>query len=132
MRLLLVGTLGLFLYACGGSSSSGGAKSATPATIDDQVAMGEKEYGEHCASCHGDKGQGGDKAPALIGAHALEDYKNAKQAFDYSKKNMPPDKAGSLSDDDYWAITAFLVKKNAFAVSSPLTAANAESVTLSR
>jgi len=130
MRLLLIGGLGLSLLACGGPSS--GAKSPAPATLDDQVAMGQKVFGDNCASCHGDKAQGGDKAPALVGAHALDDYKNAKQAFDYSKKNMPPDRAGSLSDDDYWSVVAFLAKKNDFAISAPLTAANAESVAWSR
>lgn len=130
MRLLVLGILGTTLIACGGSSSA--AKAPAPATIDAQVAMGEKEFGEHCAACHGDKGQGGDKAPALVGPKALDDYKNAKQAFDYTKANMPPDKGGSLSDDEYWSIVAFLVKKNDLPITSPLTAGNAESVTWSR
>lgn len=130
MRLLLIGSLGLSLLACGGSSS--GAKSPAPATLDDQVAMGQKLFGDKCASCHGDKGQGGDKAPALVGAHALEDYQSAKQVFEYSKKNMPPDKSGSLTDDEYWSIVAFLTKQNGFAIPTLLTAQNAESVKLSR
>jgi mono/diheme cytochrome c family protein len=130
MRLLLTTCLALSLFACGGSSS--GAKSPAPATIDDQVAMGQKEFSEHCASCHGDKAQGGDKAPALIGPHALDEQKTAKELFDYSQKNMPPNKAGSLSDDEYWAISAYLIKSNGFPVSAPLTPANAESVKWSR
>ena len=60
------------------------------------------------------------------------DYKNANQTFDYIKKNMPPEKGGSLSDEDYWAITAFLVKKNDIPIASPLTSSNAQSVTWSR
>jgi mono/diheme cytochrome c family protein len=83
-------------------------------------------------TCHGDKGQGGDKAPALVGPKALDDYKNAKQAFDYSKTHMPPDKPGSLTDEEYWNIVAFLVKKNDLPITAPLTAANAESVQWSR
>ncbi len=130
MRLLLVGTLGALLFACGGSSS--GAKLPAGATIDDQVTMGEQVYAHKCATCHGDQGQGGDKAPALVGPKALGDYKNAKETFDYSKKNMPPDKEGSLSDDEYWSVVAFLVKKNNLPISSPLSSGNAESVTWSR
>lgn len=130
MRPLFVTSLGLFLFACGGSSA--GATAPGAATIDDQVAMGEKVFAQKCVTCHGDKGQGGDKAPALVGPKALDDYKNAKQMFDYTKANMPPDKGGSLSDDEYWSVVAFLVKKNDLPISSPLTAANAEAVTWSR
>jgi mono/diheme cytochrome c family protein len=130
MRLLLVTGVAFLLFACGGPSA--GAKSPGPATLDDQVAMGQKEFSEHCASCHGGDGQGGDKAPALVGPKGLGDYKNAKQAFAYAKEHMPPDKPGSLSDDEYWSVVAFLVKKNDLPITAPLTPGNAESVTWSR
>jgi len=131
MRLLLVTGLSFVLFACAGSST-GPKAPAAGGTLDGQVETGAKEFSQHCATCHGDQGQGGDKAPALVGPKALDDYKNAKQALTYVKERMPPDKPGSLSDEDYWNIVAFLVKKNDLPITAPLTPANAESVTWSR
>lgn len=121
------------LVACGGGAKPpASAGSAAPTTLDEQVAVGEKLYVEKCASCHGEKGEGKEKAPALVGPKALDDYHNAKEAFGYIKDNMPPEKAGSLSDDEYWHITAFLIKKNELGLNEQLGSGNAESVKWSR
>jgi ubiquinol-cytochrome c reductase cytochrome c subunit len=67
MKRLLVSSA-LVLAACGGASShQPAASSAAPAaTFAAQVERGGELYGEHCASCHGDAGQGGPKAPTLF------------------------------------------------------------------
>jgi mono/diheme cytochrome c family protein len=99
--------------ACGGSPKPAvSTASAPPATLDEQTAAGGKVYAERCASCHGKSGEGKNKAPALVGPKALDDYKNAREAFDYVKANMPPNGPGSLSEQDYWSVVAFLVKTN--------------------
>jgi mono/diheme cytochrome c family protein len=103
------------VMACGGGSKPAGAPTTSipaPATLDEQTAAGGKVFAERCASCHGKSGEGGDKAPGLVGPKALDDYKNAREAFDYVRGNMPPDGAGSLSEQEYWAVVAFLVKTN--------------------
>ena len=140
----------MFTVACGGGGASsappktpeaegpaGATPTATPApkkdmTLDEQVAAGEKTYGERCASCHGAKGAGKAKAPALIGPKALDDYHNGKEAFTYIKDMMPPTAPGSLTDDEYWNVTAFLIKKNDLPIKETLTSATAESVKWSR
>src|SRR5690606_7609749 len=78
----------LAIAACGGTSSEperpaeatatpaapAGPSSDEPAsttTFASQVARGGELFGEHCASCHGEAGQGGSKAPPLVGAQAL-------------------------------------------------------------
>jgi len=89
---------------------------------------GAKTFEASCASCHGKKGEGGKKAPTLIGKKALGDYKDAKETFAYVKDNMPPDGPGKLVEQDFWNVTAFLAKQNGWAATEPLSAANAESV----
>lgn len=101
-------------------------------TLDEQVAAGEKTYGERCASCHGGKGEGKAKAPALIGPKALDDYHNGKEAFTYIKDMMPPTAPGSLTDDEYWNVVAFLIKKNDLPITAPLSGTTAETVKWSR
>jgi mono/diheme cytochrome c family protein len=108
-----------FAIACGGG---GGGEATTPQHPADQVAWGQDLYGKHCASCHGDHGQGGG-APAVVGKDALPldnpsakfrkgQFHTAKDVFDFVKANMPPNKGGSLTDDEYAAILAFDLKAN--------------------
>jgi mono/diheme cytochrome c family protein len=132
------------LVACGGgggaapppstpaTSTTAAPAAAAPKTLDDQVSAGEKVYGERCASCHGAKGEGKAKAPGLIGPKGLDEYHNAKEAFTYIKDMMPPTAPGSLSEDEYWNVTAYLIKKNDLEIKEPLSAGNAETVKWSR
>jgi S-disulfanyl-L-cysteine oxidoreductase SoxD len=102
-------------------------------TLDEQVAAGEKVYAERCAVCHGKDGTGGKKAPALVGPKALDDYHNAKEAYTYIHDMMPTTAPGSLTEEEYWNVTAFLIKKNDLGgIKDPLNAASSESVKWSR
>lgn len=93
----------------------GGATTTTPPTNEphpaDQVAWGQQLYAANCAKCHGDSGEGGG-APKLVGKDALGKFKTGKDVFDFVKANMPPKKAGSLTDEQYTAILAFDLKAN--------------------
>ncbi|HSQ68193.1 MAG TPA: c-type cytochrome [Polyangiaceae bacterium] len=91
-----------------------------------QVEWGQKLYGEYCAECHGDKGQGNanDKhAPPVVGKEALPLHprEGAKRAVDFHTaadvaafvvKNMPGDAPGSLTPEEYYAILAFDLHAN--------------------
>lgn len=98
-----------FAVACGGATTT------TPPTNEphpaDQVAWGQQLYAKNCASCHGDSGEGSN-GPKLVGKDALTKFKTAKDVFDFVKTNMPPKKAGSLTDEQYAAILAFDLKAN--------------------
>src|SRR5262249_8811708 len=102
----------------------------TVASADEaQAAMGQKLYGEHCASCHGDGGQGTKKAPPVVGKDALPldppktaknrkvQFRTAKDVYDFVAKNMPGKKPGSLKPEEYQAIVAFDLKANGADVS---------------
>jgi mono/diheme cytochrome c family protein len=89
------------------------------------VKQGEKVYAAQCASCHGAKLEGGvgDK---LIGGRGSLAANAGKQApvktmesywpyattlWDYIKRAMPFSAPGSLSDDDVYAVTAYILNQ---------------------
>jgi len=87
------------------------------------VAEGEVLYTEKCASCHGDFGEGRDRWPVLAGGQGtLRDERPVKTVgsywpflstvYDYVRRAMPFGDARSLSDDDVYAITAYILYLN--------------------
>ncbi len=101
------------------SSIPGGA--ATDAAS--QAAAGGALYGQFCAKCHGDAGQGTEGAPPVVGANALpldrrptqkyrkNQFHTAKDVFDFVGANMPP-KGPKPTLDQYMEILAFDLKAN--------------------
>lgn len=87
------------------------------------VETGEQVFGDNCASCHGDFAEGLDSWPVLAGgAGSLKDPRPVKTigsywphlstVFDYVHRSMPFGGAQTLSVDDTYAITAFLLYSN--------------------
>jgi mono/diheme cytochrome c family protein len=86
--------------------------------------VGAKLYADNCASCHGPGGEGNAKVPAVVGKSALpldpappsqarkSKFHTAADVFQFVKANMPPNKGGSLTDEQYAAILAFDLKAN--------------------
>ena len=125
------------------AASGTGTTAPSGVTSDGQIAQGKKVFGDQCASCHGPDGFGLQDNPAVIGmkkgALPLDPPKDAKRSvkfhtaadlFAYTKKAMPEDNAGSLSDADCLAVTAYLVQANGVGLAAPLDATNAASITL--
>jgi cytochrome c len=50
--------------------------------------------------------------PAVVGSGTLQKFPNAAVLQAYIKAAMPFWKPGSLTDDDSWAVTAFLLRQN--------------------
>lgn len=84
---------------------------------------GEELYLQHCASCHGDFGEGLERWPALIGGrNSLRGpevrrtvgsfWQHAPAVFDYIRRAMPYQAPQSLSNDEYYAITAYVLYLN--------------------
>jgi len=87
------------------------------------VANGGLLYDAYCASCHGDFGEGMGRWPMLAGGHdTLTNDRPEKTVgsywpylstvFDYVRRAMPFGNARSLSDDEVYAITAYLLFLN--------------------
>ena len=87
------------------------------------VAEGEEIFTEACAVCHGDFGEGRDRWPVLAGGFdTLVAERPVKTigsywpylstVYDYVRRAMPFGDARSLSDDDVYAVTAYLLYLN--------------------
>jgi mono/diheme cytochrome c family protein len=91
------------------------------------AAEGAPIYAARCASCHGKTGKEGPndvlvgrlprdafpfakdpRAPKTIGSY----WPYATTVFDYIRRAMPPDKPGSLRDDEVYNLVAFLLASN--------------------
>ena len=87
------------------------------------VAQGEPIYSEQCAACHGDFGEAVDRWPVLAGGQdTLTDERPVKTigsywphlstVYDYIRRAMPFGNARSLNDNEYYALTAYMLYLN--------------------
>jgi cytochrome c len=87
------------------------------------VRQGEELYVAQCAACHGDFGESAGRWPILSGgAGTLASHDPVKSVgsywpyastlFDYIKRAMPYGNAQSLSNDEVYAITAYVLYLN--------------------
>ncbi len=86
------------------------------------VALGKDIYIKHCLSCHGVDGTG-DSADELAGAnHTLIDnppdktigtyWPSATTLFDFTRRAMPLNSPGILTNNELYAVTAYLLYLN--------------------
>jgi mono/diheme cytochrome c family protein len=78
-----------------------------------QVLVGEWVFAEQCARCHGAAGEGGE-APRLVGDRGVQGFRNAQRLFDFVSFSMPVDDPGSLAEEEYWAVVAYLLEQNGY------------------
>ena len=87
------------------------------------VAQGAKIWEAKCASCHGVFGEGAGKYPVIAGGKGtLKDERPEKTVgsywpyaptlFDYIKRAMPFRQPQSLSNDEVYALTAYVLNVN--------------------
>jgi len=83
------------------------------------VAAGEKVYAQKCQACHGLQGAGNPMERLTGGIGSLTSGKPVKTAvsywpaattlFDYIRRAMPPTSPQSLTDDEVYAVTAYIL-----------------------
>ncbi len=87
------------------------------------VKQGDEIFQAQCASCHGEFGQGNNRWPVLAGGMgSLKSDRPEKTigsfwpdlstVFDYVRRAMPYGNAQSLSPDELYAVTAYLLYLN--------------------
>lgn len=92
------------------------------------ATTGAAIYRAKCAACHGATGEGIAPNPPLVGREPRDSFpfgndKNlvrtignywpyAPPLFDYIRRAMPHGSAGSLSDDEVYSLTAYLLAAN--------------------
>jgi S-disulfanyl-L-cysteine oxidoreductase SoxD len=86
-----------------------------------RAADGEKIFAEKCGACHGDKGQGGiagqviggpPKATLDGGKTIANFWPAATTLFDFIRRAMPYTAPRSLTDQEVYALTAYLLAAN--------------------
>lgn len=93
-----------------------------PAGSGDAI-IGEEIFATQCAACHGDFAEGIGNWPKLAGGMNTlnrEDplktvgsyWPYLSTAFDYIKRSMPYGNAGTLTDDETYAIVAYILYSN--------------------
>ncbi|WP_069705508.1 c-type cytochrome [Burkholderia seminalis] len=104
---------------------STGEGSGVPSFDQTQVQHGKKLYADACAKCHGDQLEG-NTAPALSGEAFAPEGKShitVGGIFLYMSSNMPADRPGKLTAEEYEDLMAFLLYSNGYDTSkSKLTA----------
>ena len=85
--------------------------------------VGEEIFADKCAACHGDFAEGIDNWPKLAGGADTLDHEDPLKtvgsywpylstAFDYIQRSMPYGNAGTLTDDETYAIVAYILYSN--------------------
>lgn len=79
-------------------------------------------YDAKCASCHGEDGRGATAEELAGGTNALNSktpdktiglyWPYATTLFDFTRRSMPMNAPGSLSNDELYAVTAYLLFAN--------------------
>jgi cytochrome c len=87
-------------------------------------AQGKRVYLDKCSACHGDQGQGNEPpAPQLVGGigtlassspiRTVGSYwPYATTVWDFIRRAMPYSRPGTLTADETYAVTAYLLSLN--------------------
>jgi S-disulfanyl-L-cysteine oxidoreductase SoxD len=132
-----------FLLLASACQQTDSHDSAPASSVKSQIARGAVVFGDNCATCHGDKGQG-KKAPPLVGPGALPlnprpdqklrtmQFRTAMDVAKFVTTNMPPDADDrrKIPESDYWAVLAFDLDANGVKLKDPVSPANAGSIVL--
>jgi cytochrome c len=86
------------------------------------VSHGHEVFDQQCAACHGTKGEGGVGDRLVGGQGTLETPKPVRTVgsywpyaptlFDYIRRAMPQNAPESLSNDDVYAVSAYILNLN--------------------
>ncbi len=93
------------------------AGDSSAGSVPNQVHAGRDVYLRECARCHGPIDGEGLTAPSLFGAEPaqkLASFQTSQALYTFIRFAMPQDKPGSLPEEDYWAVLAFVLMRNGF------------------
>ncbi len=97
------------------TATANGAGTASVSFTADQVTRGSDIYVDRCVQCHGDTLDNGEFGGAPLNGSYFSKHWGAGSAaalVGFMKAKMPPDRPGSLTDENYADLTAFLLDAN--------------------
>jgi mono/diheme cytochrome c family protein len=84
---------------------------AAPAAVT-AADSGQAVYEQHCLSCHAVDGKGSDNYPPLASDDVKKKLGTYDKAYEFISQNMPLNAPGSLREDDYKAVTTYILSLN--------------------
>src|SRR5215469_4339251 len=95
-------------------ASAQGQSATSGVFTQEQANAGHSAYALSCAGCHRANLAGGGDAPALGGNGFMTSFgnKSTKDLYNFIASSMPAGAPGSLSEDQYTNITAYLLWAN--------------------
>ena len=87
---------------------------STGVFTEEQADQGAEAFAHHCAGCHGAALEGGF-GPRLVPLDPfVYDGEPLSKPFAFMRTEMPFDAPGSLEDDAYLVILAFILRENGY------------------
>ena len=112
-------------------------QAANPTITREQVAQGRQDYRAQCAECHGARLEGQHLSPPLTGARFDQTWRGKSAGIlAFHMRRMPQEpvgKPGSLSEETYGNILAYILQANGFEMGDkalPTTLAALNGVTI--
>lgn len=95
-----------------------------------QAQRGAEEYAARCASCHSADLRGNSNSPSLVGMSFMFIWEGRSlgELFEKMSTEMPTDNPGSLSQQSYAAILAFILAQNRFPAGANELPGNADAL----
>lgn len=111
---LTVGAIGL--TAGDDDATEAPTAAVTPIFTEAQAEAGASVYQQSCVACHFSELEGDNFAAPLAGRSFLNYWsgRTIEQFHTYTKTQMPLGNAGSLSDEAYSQVIAFILAYNGF------------------
>jgi len=114
------------------SRASVSSQAIRVASFADQAGRGHSTYTEQCSTCHQEDLSGTDMVPALAGSAFIArwDGKTAKDLFSQTSMTMPASSPGSLTQQEYLNVTAYILQANEITPPQDLTVDSLSSVAI--
>ena len=95
-----------------------------------QAERGAEDYAARCASCHSIDLRGNSNSPSLIGLSFMFIWEGRSlgELFNKMSEEMPTEDPGSLTQQSYAAILAYILESNEFPSGDTDLASNAEAL----
>ena len=108
------------------------AAQETPSYSAAQAAAGKTTYERQCVACHGAGLDDGEFGPMLRGDEFLLRWagKSVEEFFHYVSDTMPTAQPGSLSEEEYLNVIAYLMSRNTISAGTPLTTVSQKTMTM--
>ena len=97
-----------------GSAVAQQASGAQAAYAEEQAESGAEVYGTACAGCHLPELRGSQEAPELAGPSFRRGWggQPVSELLDYTRRTMPVSDPNSLSEEEYAAVVAYIMREN--------------------